>query len=128
GSPDLRRNMPGNFWPGRKFVDWVGADFYSPFQNWSDLKRFYHAFRGKPFALGEWGVWGSDDPGFVRHMMRFQRNHRRVRLMVYYNGGSVDDGHGPNPFDIGKRPRSLAELKSSLRSGRFPAFAPEWAG
>jgi hypothetical protein len=127
GSPDLPRNMPRWFWPGKKFVDWVGTDFYSKFPTWSALKGFYRQFRRKPFAFGEWGVWGADDPGFVRRMLRFAHNHRRVRMLVYYNGGSLDDGEGPNPFDIGKRPRSRAAFSARLRRPRFPPFAREWA-
>jgi hypothetical protein len=127
GSPNLPRNMPRWFWPGRKFVDWVGTDFYSSFPNWSALKGFYHQFKRKPFAFGEWGVWGADDPGFVRHMLKFARTHRRVRMLVYYNGGSLDDGVGPNPFDIKHRPRSRDLLRARLRRPRYPAFAPEWA-
>jgi hypothetical protein len=127
GSPDLPRNMPRWFWPGKKFVDWVGTDFYSKFPAWSDLNRFYRQFKRKPFAFGEWGVWGADDPGFVRRLLKFARTHRRVRMLVYYNGGSLDDGKGPNPFDIGKRPRSRAALSARLRRARFPAFAREWA-
>ena len=127
GSPNLAHNMPRYFWPGGKFVDWVGTDFYSSFQTWSALKGFYHDFKHKPFAFGEWGVWGAEDPDYVRHMFKFQRSHKRVRMMVYYNGGSLDDGSGPNPFDVGKRPLSREALRKQLLRPRYPALALEWA-
>jgi hypothetical protein len=126
GSPNVPRNMPRHFWPGRRFVDWIGADFYSKFQTWSSLNRFYRGFKRKPFAFGEWGVWGADDPGFVRRIFKWQRTHERVRMMVYYNGGSLS-GTSDNPFDIAGRPRSRVVLRKQLDFPGYPAFAREWA-
>ena len=41
GSPRVKGNFPGNYWPGSKWVDWVGTDFYSKYPVWEDLNRFY---------------------------------------------------------------------------------------
>ena len=31
GSPNIRGNQPGDYWPGGEYVDWVGLDIYSKF-------------------------------------------------------------------------------------------------
>ncbi len=123
GSPDIPSNRPRHFWPGRNYVNWIGADFYSKFQTWWALDRFYRSFGRKPFAFGEWGVWGVDDPTFVRRFFKWQRSHKRVRMMVYYNGGLSG---GDNPFDIGLFPRSQAVLRKQLDRRGYPGYAPEW--
>src|SRR3712207_8648596 len=61
GSPNIRANAPRAYWPGGRYVDWVGTDFYSRFPNWRGLERFFSAFPGKPFVFGEYAVWGRDD-------------------------------------------------------------------
>src|SRR5207302_6923920 len=53
GLPDIAGNQPSDYWPGRRWVDWIGTDFYSKFPNFAGLDRFYGAFRGLPFAFGE---------------------------------------------------------------------------
>src|SRR6185437_9215412 len=54
GDPNVSGNVARAYWPGARFVDWVGTDFYSKFPNYRGLNAFYHEFRGKPFAFGEW--------------------------------------------------------------------------
>ena len=39
GSPDIPANMPRAYWPGRRYVDWVGTDFYSRFPRFDWLER-----------------------------------------------------------------------------------------
>jgi adenine-specific DNA-methyltransferase len=36
GSPRVKGNFPGNYWPGSRWVDWVGTDFYSKYPVWED--------------------------------------------------------------------------------------------
>ena len=41
GSPNVRGNQPSNYWPGNRYVDWVGADAYAKFSNatlWNNLE------------------------------------------------------------------------------------------
>jgi hypothetical protein len=49
-------NGPGAYWPGRRYVDWVGTDFFANSPNFRRLTRFYRdrRWRRKPFAFGEW--------------------------------------------------------------------------
>jgi hypothetical protein len=124
GAPDTRANAPAAYWPGAAYVDWAGTDFYANAPNFSGLDSFYagRAWRGKPFVFGEWALWGSDDPGFVRALFAWIHAHRRVR-MVMYNQGNNSSG----PFRLSRYPRGTQALRQALSSSVFASFAPEWA-
>jgi len=121
GSPRVKGNAPGKYYPGDAYVDWVGTDFYSNYPAWKDLNRFYRKWkrRGKPFAFGEWGVTGRDDPRFVKRFLRWGRKHRRVQLLAYYQ-----DFDSRNPYHLRYYPRSAKMLRGQLRSPRYPDMAP----
>jgi len=114
GAPDIAANAPRAYWPGANYVDWVGTDFYSRFPNFSGLERFYRQFPRKPFAFGEWALWGNDDPGFVTHFFSWVRSHARVR-MVLYNQGDRTAG----PFRLQRYPRSAKAIRDALSSTLF---------
>ena len=48
GAPNISALRPQVYWPGRRWVDWVGTSFYSRFPNFSGLERFY-----RDFAVGQ---------------------------------------------------------------------------
>ena len=121
GAPDTRANSPRAYWPGKRYVDWVGTDFYSKFPNFAGLERFYRQFPRKPFVFAEWAIWGRDDPAFVRRLFAWARAHGRVRMLLY-NQGVREDG----PFRLHRYPRARAALAAALRSPRFSDFAPEY--
>src|SRR5436190_19741830 len=53
-SPAVAGNKPGEYWPGKRFVDWVGADIYSKYASsgvWSAWKRFYAKWKHFPFVI-----------------------------------------------------------------------------
>jgi len=116
GAPDVAANRPLAYWPGARYVDWVGTDFYSKFPNFSGLERFYASVRRfhKPFVFGEWAVWGADNPGFVERLFGWTRSHGLVRMLVY-NQGKRSDG----PFRLGHYPRSARVLRGLLNLDRF---------
>lgn len=120
GSPNLSSNGPGDYWPGRKYVDWVGLDMYSIYPNFDGFNRFYRAYRGKPFVVGEYGLWGEDNPAFVKRMFRWSRRHGRSRLLVYYT-----DVSEVNPFQIWHHPSSRRTMRKILNRKRYPPYAPE---
>jgi hypothetical protein len=120
GAPDTAANSPRAYWPGAKYVDWVGTDFYSKFPNWAGLEHFYNAFGHKPFVFGEWALWGSDNPSFVHQLFAWSRSHRRVRMLIY-NQGKRTSG----PFRLVHYPRGRSALTAELRAPRFTQFAPE---
>jgi hypothetical protein len=123
GAPDIRANAPRAYWPGGAYVDWVGTDFYSRFPNFAGLERFYAdpLYRGKPFAFGEWAMWGADRPAFVRQLFGWVRRHGRVRMMMYNHGNRPDA-----LFRLARFPRSRAEIARQLRDPRFEQYPPEY--
>ena len=122
GDPDVPGNQPGNYWPGRRWVDWVGTDFYSFAPNFSGLSAFYANTTGRPFLFGEYAVGETgDDPGFIHALFGWARSHPRVRMMIYNQG--VDP---VGPFGLYRFPRTRAALRRVLASSKFPGFAPEF--
>lgn len=123
GSPRVGAQSPIKYWPGPEYVDWVGTDTYSKYPAFPYLSRFYKRFAGKPFALGEWGIWDADSPAFVKRLFRWQRSHPRLRMMIYH----MSFGGRSNPLSLFRWPRAAAATRFQTRGPRFPAYAPEWA-
>jgi hypothetical protein len=123
GSPALRGNRPGAYWPGRRYVDWVGADIYSKFATpgiWSAFKHFYHRWRHQPFVVGEYSPWDNDYSGHFTHkLFRWAEHHRRVRMLIYYRSVA------PNTiYDINHWPRARKVIRHQLNKHRFAPYAP----
>jgi hypothetical protein len=119
GSPTVPQNRPRHFYPGSRWVDWVGTDFYSDNQDWKSLTGLYRRFGGKPFALPEWGVNGADDARFVSRLLTWVDRHRRCKMLLYYQ-----DFGSTSSYRLQNYPASLGVLKDWLHSPRLPHFAP----
>jgi hypothetical protein len=121
GNPEIPKNHPRHFWPGARYVDWVGTTWYSPYKASSAMDSFYRypLWRDKPFAFAEWGVWGRDDPGFVRQFFGFVRSHPRVRMAVYYQSALLKP-----EFRLSAHPGSRAALRRAMRWPRLTGVAP----
>ena len=120
GSPSVRHNSAEAYFPGNRYIDWVGADIYSRYTDFGGITRLCHRYgRRKPFAITEFGLWGADDPGFIRHLLHWVRAHRKTRMLVYYQ-----DFGTQNPFRIQNFPAGQAVLKHALNSHRFPPRGP----
>jgi hypothetical protein len=113
GKPTVPGLEPRVYWPGKRWVDWVGTDFYSRYPNWSGLDSFYSDFRGEPFAFGEYAIWDGDDPSWARTLLRWIGRHPRTQMMVY-NDASPD-------FWLTQFPASAAVLRSGLAGSKFLA-------
>ena len=121
GNPEIPKNHPRRFWPGDRYVDWVGTTWYSPFKASSAMNSFYSdpLWRTKPFVFAEWGVWGRDDPGFVRQFFGFVKSHARVRMAVYYQSALLKP-----EFRLSAHPSSRAMLRQATRWPRLTGAAP----
>jgi hypothetical protein len=110
GSPDVPGNSAHAYYPGAAYVDVVGNSIYhiGGKAEWAGVEALYRAYPGKPYAIAEWGLWGIDDPAFVRRMATFVRTHPRVRLVVYHQGKAG------SPFDLASKPRSRAAYRQAI--------------
>jgi hypothetical protein len=111
GSPNIPGNSAQSYYPGDAYVDVVANDLYDirgHGATWKAAEALYKAHPSKPYAFAEWGVWGFDDPHFIRDMAKFVRLHRRVEFIAYYSGrpGSV--------FDLATKPRSREAYRALI--------------
>jgi hypothetical protein len=123
GAPNIAALRPQRYWPGGRWVDWVGTSFYSRFPNFAGLGPFYKAFavgKNKPFAIAEWAIWGSDAPGFAGQLFDWVAHHKRVRMMQYNQGGQAG-----GIFRLSHYPAAARVIRKRLGSTRFVAFADE---
>jgi hypothetical protein len=120
GSPRVKGNFPGNYWPGRRWVDWVGTDFYSQYPVWKDLNHFYAGkqWRGMPVAMTEWAVSGEDEPRWVKQVIAWTAKHPRVHMLVYYQGFGAG-----NTYDLRLYPRTTNTLRLKIRRPNFLSTA-----
>ncbi len=119
GSPMIAALAPQVFWPGRRYVDWVGTSFYSRFPNFHYLEPFYQRFavgQRKPFAFAEWAMWGSDNAPFARRLFGWVASHGRVRMMQYNQGDRTS-----GPFRLRRYPSAAQVIRRALASRRFDA-------
>ena len=121
GTPNIPAQAAAAYYPGNAYVDWVGTDFYSKFPNFTGLDTFHKEFPIKPFAFGEWAIWGGDNPAFVDQFFAWVNEHRRVQMLVY-NQGMITNG----PFRLNEDPLSAVAIRTLMAPGRFLADAPEW--
>lgn len=113
GAPDTRANAPLAYWPGSRYVDWIGTDFYSGFPNWRGLNSFYGQFARfhKPFVFGEYAIWkSSDQASWIHQLYAWGRSHG-TRMYIYNQGGRVSP--------LSDYPRAAAALRAELRTVRF---------
>jgi hypothetical protein len=115
GAPNVAGNQPHDYWPGGRYVDYVGDDLYS--QNfrafWKGVQPLYNY--GKPFVLGEWAPWGTDDPTFVSAVFNWTKTHPRTAAIVYYDLSST--------FDLRGKPRSLSVYRTLAGRAMFATTA-----
>jgi hypothetical protein len=121
GNPEIPKNHPRFFWPGRRYVDWVGTTWYSPYRSTAAMLRMlrFPLWRKKPFAFAEWGVWGRDNPSFVRQFFRFLKANRRVRMAVYYQSAMLKP-----EFRLSTHPLARAVLRQLVRWRRLTSMPP----
>ncbi len=110
GAPNLPGNSAQAYYPGDAYVDVVGNDLYDirGKAEWAANEALYKAHPSKPYSFPEWGLWGIDDPAFIKQMADFVKTHRRTELVAYFESvpGSV--------FDLASKPKSKAAYRQYL--------------
>ncbi len=121
GSPNISGNQPGDYWPGGRYVDWVGIDIYSKFAGaFDDDVRFFHQYKHKPFVIGEYGPWDNDYGGsFTGGLFRWAEAHNRVKMLIYYRGVDPD-----NSYNLKFYPGAQKALRNHLAKPRWAQYAP----
>ncbi len=119
GSPTTPRNRPRNYYPGSKWVDWAGTDFYADNQDWKALDGLYRRYSDKPFAITEWSVDTGDDSTYVRQLMTWVERHPRAKMLIYYQ-----DFGSASSYRLQNSPASLGVLRNMIHNGHYPSFAP----
>jgi hypothetical protein len=111
GAPDVPGNSANAYYPGNAYVDVVADDLYDIAGHgatWAAAQKLYDAHPSKPFGFGEWGLWGIDDPAFVRAMAAWVHRHRRLVLLSFFNYGKG------SIWDIHSKPRSAAAYRKYI--------------
>lgn len=106
GVPDVRGNHYRDYFPGAKYVDAYGNNYYntSGVYAFHRTEELYRAYPRKSFMFPEWGLT-VDDPGYVKAFATFVRRHPRVRFASFFNGPAG------NAYDLGRKPRALAAYR-----------------
>lgn len=107
GAPDIPGNRAQAYYPGNAYVDLVGDDLYDlkGKAEWAAADALYKAHPGKPFSFPEWGLWGIDDPAFIKAMADFVKKHPRTTMIAYFDSrpGSI--------WDLATKPKSRAAYR-----------------
>ena len=105
GEPPVAHNGFRDYFPGLKFFDMYGNDYYDfgsyAFVRTTDL---YNAYPSKPFVFPEWGL-SVDDPAFIQAFAGFVKSHRRVKFIGFYNGKPG------SRVDLATKPRARAAYR-----------------
>lgn len=135
---------PAAAWPGKQYVDYVGADVYdweptaesayTPAENWADFiqpqiqaAQQFASSVGVPLSFPEWGVMSKgpvfpgmgDDPGYVNGMYCFMINPANDVAWESYSNTSYQDWNTQitgNSF-----PQSLAAFQADFGQGSTAA-------
>jgi hypothetical protein len=121
GSPNIAGDQPEDYWPGGKYVDWVGLDIYSKFAGaFGEDVAFFNRWDRWPFVIGEYGPWDNDFGGsFTGSLFRWAEAHERVKAMLYYRG--VDPA---NNYNVQYYPGAQKALRNHLAERHWARFAP----
>jgi hypothetical protein len=121
GSPNVAGNQPDDYWPGGRYVDWVGIDIYSKFAAaFDDGRAFFDRYDRWPFVIGEYGPWDNDYAGsFTRELFRWAEAHDRVKMLLYYRGVDPD-----NAYNVQFYPGARQVIRRHLNKPRWVEFAP----
>jgi hypothetical protein len=123
GNPRIPANAPEQYYPGTAYVDVEGADIFderlTDTAPWSYFMSIYKASLGrKPFAVPEWGLFGIDDPAFVKHMCTFLSSNPTEEAGFY-------ESKVTSIFDLQQKPKSRAVYSSCITPLGAPL--PAWA-
>jgi hypothetical protein len=108
GEPPIPGNGFRDYFPGLKFLDAYGNDYYNfgtyAFVRTTDL---YKAYPSKPFVIPEWGT-AVDDPAYIQAFAGWVKSHPRVKFLGFYNG------RNGGRLDLAGKPRARAAYRRHI--------------
>jgi hypothetical protein len=121
GSPNIGGNQPGDYWPGGRYVDWVGIDIYAKFAPaFDDMVAFFRRYDRWPFVIGEYGPWDNDyDGSFTGRLLRWAEAHRRVKMAIYYRDVGTE-----NAYNLQYYPGAERALRHHMNKPHWAPYAP----
>ena len=141
-SPNAPWNRISNYYPGAKYVDWLGMSVYGKMERSEGWARFDDMMAGpyadicaldpdKPVFVAEWGVGEfppGDKAGFIATALReLPTKYQRVRLAVYWHERWENKNGSFSNLRINSSPESLEAYRTGIASplwiGR-PQFTP----
>ena len=118
GSPGTPRNHPDHFYPGSRWVDWTGTDFYASYAEWGALNRSTRSNRTSPSRSPSGGWKQATTRASCASSSAWVEHHPRCKMLVFYQ-----DFGASSPYRIQNYPTSLDVLRAQLHSPLFPSFA-----
>ena len=114
GSPDIAANSADAYYPGDDYVDVVGDDIYDQGGRYEHdaMVDLYRAHPGKPFAIGEFGLWNLDHPQFIQRHRDVRQDTPAHRARGLQPGGVRIDLRSREQV---QKPRSLQALPDAAR-------------
>jgi hypothetical protein len=108
GEPPIPGNGFRDYFPGLKFLDAYGNDYYN-FGTYSFVRTtdLYKAYPSKLFVIPEWGA-AVDDAGYVQAFAGWVKSHRRVKFIGFYNG------RNGGRLDLAGKPRARAAYRRHI--------------
>jgi len=136
GEPEAGWNRFAAYYPGDRWVDWVGLSAYGPQQPgdpWDSFRSvFAPAYRElaavaprKPIALLEFGAIaedGHDKAAWIAAALHEVTSGRypRLKAVSYWSSNWENDGAGPSIMRIDSSPGVLAAYRTGIAN---PSFA-----
>jgi hypothetical protein len=127
--PDTPENSAGRYWPGSRYVDWIGISGFnwgasSSFGSWYTFDQVYKKRIGllmqfrKPIVLTEIGATevGGNKASWIRQTFStIVRQYPRVRAFVWYDQRDTE----LQDWRITSSPSSLAAFRGTLENPVF---------
>lgn len=128
--PNWKWNRHTVYWPGSKYVDWVGLTAYNlgdsnPGSRWRTFREAYalpydeyrQLYSGKPLMITEFASHSGpgDKAQWIRDMFEaLKTDFREIKIAVWWNGTE-----GPRQYRLDSSPESRRAFVEGLRDPYF---------
>ena len=126
GSPNIPGNAPRDYWPGKRYVDWVGTDVYAKFSNhtlWTNLTPVLQPATGASRSRSaSTAPWDNDfDGAFTR---RLRPSGWRSATGACAQCSTSARRYASNEFNLQYYRGARRSLRRMLNDHRWASHAP----